>query len=91
MKIHCNMKQNTKDWIQHLAAIALVLASIAMGFLAFVLTKDIGSGPLTYIAESLSAALALFGIGVFVNNKVSEVRQEATDAIRSIKREGGDT
>jgi hypothetical protein len=79
------MKQNTKDWIQHLAAIALVLASIVMGFLAFILTKDIGSGPLTYIAESLSAALALFGIGVFVNNKVGEVRTVATNAIRKMQ------
>lgn len=70
------MKQNTKDWIQHASAIVLIASAVAMGFTSFLMTLDIGAGPLTYIGESLSAALALFGISVFVVNRVGQMRNE---------------
>lgn len=49
------MKQNTKDWIQNMSAMAMILASIVMGFLSFIITEEIGPGVLTYIGEMLSA------------------------------------
>jgi hypothetical protein len=70
------MKQNTKDWIRHSAALALIVSSITMAFLCLALTLEIGGGPLTYIGESLSAALALFGIGVFADGKVNDIRRD---------------
>ena len=51
------MKQNTKDWIQHISAMLLIASAVAMAFVSFALTLDIGAGPLTYIGEALSAAL----------------------------------
>ncbi len=81
------MKQNTKDWIQNMSAVALIIAAIAMGFLSFIVTEEIGPGVLTYIGEMLSAALAIFGIGVYAFNKIGEIQQKAEQAIKQIREE----
>lgn len=81
------MKQNTKDWIQYTSAIALIASAIAMGFLSFILTLDIGAGPLTYIGEALSAALALFGISVYMVNRFGQLRNELRTELDQIRRE----
>lgn len=44
------MKQNTKDWIQYSTAVAMVLSAIVIAFLSFIITSDIASGVLIYIA-----------------------------------------
>ena len=44
------MKQNTKDWIQYSTAIAMVFSAIVIAFVAFILTTNIASGVLIYIA-----------------------------------------
>lgn len=67
------MKDNTKDWIHYTAASALIISAIVMAFVSFFMTMDIGAGPLTYIGESLSAALGLFGIGIYAVNKVNSI------------------
>lgn len=67
------MKENTKDWIHYTAASALTVSAIVMAFVSFFMTMDIGAGPLTYIGESLSAALGLFGIGIYAVNKVNAI------------------
>lgn len=81
------MKQNTKDWIQNMSAMAMILASIVMGFLSFLITEEIGPGVLTYIGEMLSAALAIFGIGVYANNKIGEIKQRVDDEINRFRNE----
>lgn len=67
-----NMEKSTKDWVKYLSAVALIASAIAMGFLSFIITLDIGPGPLTYIGEALSAALVIFGLGVYVSGKVDD-------------------
>ena len=79
------MKQNTKDWIQHISATVLILSAITLAFVSFLMTRDIGGGPLTYIAEALSTALCLFGISVYVVNRVTGMENE----IRSLLTEHG--
>ena len=81
------MKQNTKDWIQHISAVVLIVSAVAMAFVSFALTLDIGAGPLTYIGEALSAALALFGISVFVVNRMGQMRSEMHAEIDRIRTE----
>ena len=44
------MKQNTKDWIQYSTAIGMVVSAIVIAFLAFIITTNIASGVLIYIA-----------------------------------------
>lgn len=81
------MKQNTKDWIQYSSAMLLIASAIAMGFLSFFLTLDIGAGPLTYIGEALSAALALFGISVYAVKRVNDIRTELRQQLEQMKKE----
>ena len=67
------MKENTKDWFHYTGASALLVSAIVMGFASFFITMDIGPGPLAYIAESLSAALGLFGIGIYATKKADSI------------------
>lgn len=79
------MKQNTKDWIQYSSALLLIVSAVAMAFVSLALTMEIGSGPLAYIAESLSAALAIFGIGAYVVNKVGEMKREIRSEFNQLR------
>lgn len=81
------MKQNTKDWIQYSSAIVLIVSAVAMGFISFFLTLDIGAGPLTYIGEALSAALALFGISVYVVNRFGQFKNEIRTELEQMRRD----
>ena len=81
------MKQNTKDWIQYASAIALIVSAIAMGFISFFLTKEIGAGPLTYIGEALSAALGIFGVAAFMVNQVTQFKTEVRSEFKKLKEE----
>lgn len=79
------MKQNTKDWMQHASAMALVVSAITMAFLCFLMTEEIGPGPLTYIGEALSAALLLFGVTNYFSNKVTDFKKEIRQELETIK------
>lgn len=81
------MKQNTKEWIQYLSAIALIASAITIAFTAFFITQDIGGGPLAYIGEALSGALIIFGFGVYVANQFREFKTEIRREVQAIKEE----
>lgn len=81
------MKQNTKDWMQHTTAVVLIASAIVMGFLSFLTTEDIGAGPLTYIGEALSAALALFGVAAYFGNQLSSFKTEIRREFNNLKEE----
>ena len=70
------MKENTKDWIHYTSAVTLIISAIVMAFVSFFMTMDIGAGPLTYIGESLSAALGLFGIGIYATKKADAISRK---------------
>ncbi len=76
------MRQNTKDWIQHISAATLIASAIAMAFVSFFLTLDIGAGPLTYIGEALSAALGLFGISTYFMNRFDKFQRDVREELR---------
>ena len=81
------MKQNTKDWVQYISAVVLIASAITMAFLSLFLTLDIGAGPLTYIGEALSAALGLFGISVYVVNRVGQLKNEIHEEMDRYRKE----
>lgn len=83
------MEQNTKDWMHYMSAVTLILSAIGMAFVSFFLTLGVGAGPLTYIGEALTSALALFGIGVYAENKVGEIRTEIHRELESMKKPDG--
>ena len=66
------MKQNTKDWIQYGSAIALIASAIGVGTVCVVVSMDIPAGPLAYIAEALSAALAIFGVAAYALGRIRD-------------------
>lgn len=63
------MKQNTKDWMQYGSALFLILSSVTLAFISFIVTLTIGTGVLGWGALSLSAALAIFGVGMYFQNQ----------------------
>jgi len=85
--MHSDMKQNTKDWIQHLSAVMLILSAIVMAFTSFLMTRDIGAGPLTYIGEALSAALGIFGVAAYFVNQMSQFKADVRKELDEIRKE----
>ena len=78
------MKQNTKDWMQYGSALFLIISSVVLAFVSFIVTLTIGAGVIGWGALSLSAALAIFGVGMYFQNQFitletklkSQIRQE---------------
>jgi fatty-acid desaturase len=66
------MKQDTKDWIQYSTAIALIVSAIIIAFVAFLLTNEIASGVLIYIAQCLVYAGGIFGTSIYFHSKIVE-------------------
>lgn len=79
------MNQNTKDWIQYGSAVMLILSGIVIAFISLILTMTVGPGVLAYVGEALSAALAIFGIGVYFQNKMAQFQTDIKREIDNIK------
>ena len=63
------MKQNTKDWMQYGSALFLIISAVVLAFVSFIVTLTIGAGVIGWGALSLSAALAIFGVGMYFQNQ----------------------
>lgn len=89
------MKQNTKDWIQYLSAVALIASAIVMAFTSFLMINDITAGTNAYIGIATSAGLAIFGVAAYMVNQVAqfktEVRQELEHIREEERRRNGET
>lgn len=83
------MKQNTKDWIQYMAAVALIASAIVLAFTSFLTINDITGGTNTYIGIAISGALAIFGVAAFMVNQVTQFKTEIRKELKSIKEEEG--
>lgn len=76
------MKQNTKDWIQYSTAIAMVASAIIIAFVAFIVTTNIASGVLIYIAQALCYAGGIFGVSIYFRTKLGEFESKIDDVIQ---------
>ena len=72
-----------------MSAVALIVSAIIMGFVSFLVTEDISAGPLTYIGEALSAALAIFGVAAYLVNQVTQFKSEIRKQLDEIRKEAG--
>lgn len=79
------MKQNTKDWIQYVSAIALILSGIGIAVLSVVATMDIGGGALAYIGEAFGGALAIFGIAAYAVRSIRDFKDEITEELHRMQ------
>lgn len=81
------MKQNTKDWIQYMSAIALIAAAIIAGLTSVLQYNNVMTGTNTFIGISLSGALTIFGITTFVVDRIGQFKTEIRNELKDIKRE----
>lgn len=77
------MKQNTKDWIQYLSAIALISSAIVLVFTSFLTIERIAEGVNTYVGIAVSGGLAIFGVAAYFVNQLSTFKTEIRGEIRS--------
>lgn len=78
------MKQNTKDWIQYSTAIAMIVSAIVIAFVAFILTTNIASGVLIYVAQALCYAGGIFGVSIYFRSKLGEFESKVEDKVKEI-------
>lgn len=81
------MKQNTKDWIQYISAIALILSAIVLAFTAFLTIEDVPGGVNTYIGIAVSGGLAIFGVAAYMVNQVTQFKTEVRRELEQLKKE----
>lgn len=66
-------KFTKKEKIQYSTAIAFLFSGIVMAFLAFFLNEyDIENGVLLYLSQAVIFCGAVFGLNLFIKNKVLE-------------------
>lgn len=81
------MKQNTKDWIQYSTAIAMIASAIAIVFLAFIVTANIASGVLIYVAQALCYAGGIFGVSIYFRTKLGEFESTTKKQIETMMKQ----
>ena len=75
------MKTNSKEWIQYMAAAAMVASGIVLAFLSFFLKGDVVDGVLWYIAQALAFAGGVFGVSIYFRTKLGEAKTEIKDMV----------
>lgn len=83
------MQQNTKEWIQYLSAVAMVMSGILLAFLSFFLNNyDIADGVLWYISQALIYAGGVFGISIYFKTRLGEFESRTKREIEELIRKG---
>lgn len=82
-----SMKQNTKDWIQYMSAIALIASAIVLVFTSFLTIERVGEGVNTYVGIAVSGGLAIFGVAAYFVNQVAQFKTEIRKELKSIREE----
>lgn len=65
-----------KDKAQYLCAIALIVSGISIAFTSFLLIHDIMSGVLIYIGQAFIAGGSIFGVSIYFNEHMKELKNE---------------
>lgn len=76
------MKQNTKDWIQYISAIALILSAIVLVFTSFLTIERVAEGVNTYVGIAISGGLAIFGVAAYFVDRVSQFKTEIREELK---------
>lgn len=81
------MKQNTKDWIQYISAVALIASAIILVFTSFLTIERVGEGVNTYVGIAISGGLAIFGVAAYFVNQLSSFKTEIRREMMNIREE----
>lgn len=77
------MQRNTKEWIQYGSAMAMLASGVAMAFASFFLNGgDLKDSVLWYVSQTLVYAGSIFGVGIYVQSKWSEVKNYVDKCLR---------
>lgn len=69
------MQKNTKEWIQYGSAIAMLISGVVLTFLCFFLNHYVvKDSVLWYVAQTLVYSGSIFGVSVYINSKIGEVK-----------------
>ena len=66
------MKQNTKDWIQYLSAIAMLISAIGLALWSFQTLNQVHSTVLGYVGEAIAFAAAVYGLALYARNEIQK-------------------
>ena len=64
------MKQNTKDWMQYLSALALLTSAIIAALWSFAALSEIHTTVLTYVGEAVAFCAAVYGIALYTKHEI---------------------
>ena len=64
------MKQNTKDWMQYLSALALLTSAIIAALWSFAALSEIHATVLTYVGEAVAFCAAVYGIALYTKHEI---------------------
>lgn len=80
--IQQTMDRNTKDWIQHGSAVAMIVSAIALAFISFFYLLEVHTSVLVYVSEALAYAAGIFGVTLYFRNKIGEAGEHVKREIR---------
>lgn len=73
-----------KEKLQYTTAVALIFSGILIAFLSFFTISDIAAGTLIYIAQAFTAGGSIFGVSIYINNKLGQFGTEASNQIERV-------
>ena len=79
------MKNNTKETVQYSTAIFTLLTGIIMCFMSFFLNEyNIENSVLMYFGETLIFCAGVFGVNLYINDKIMQSEQRIDKKIKDI-------
>lgn len=80
------MTNNTKETVQYSTAIFTLLTGIVMCFISFFLNEyDIENSVLMYFGETLIFCAGVFGVNLYINDKIMQTEQRIDKKIQDMK------
>lgn len=78
------MCSKTKDIIQYITALFLIISGVVLAYISFFLAKDIPTGVLAYIGQAFITGGSIFGVSIYFRDKAGEFKTEAINTITKI-------
>lgn len=66
------MQQNTKDWIQYISAIAMLVSAITLAFWSFYKLSEVHGSVLAYVGEAIAFVAGVFGLALYAKHEIKK-------------------
>lgn len=79
------MTNNTKETVQYTTAIGTLITGIVMCFISFFLNEyNIEDSVLMYFGETLIFCAGVFGVNLYINDKIMQTEKRMDEKIKEI-------